>query len=278
LTPPSPKTKQLGPDGQTALTLAVHAEIKRLAGLPADPSTLNLALRTLAKWRSSLVANTVVKQSGHRVMNGPFAGMDYAVASAEGAKASRLLGCYEASLAPVFEQVIARPYGQIIDVGCAEGYYAVGLALRLPKARVLARDINPAAQALCRDLAALNGVEGRVDVGGQITAQEFDACLQERTFVLCDIEGAEDQLLDPLAAPGLAVADILVECHDVIRSGLTDRMAARFSATHRITRIDRVLAPQLLPDWMNSWSDMDRLMAMWEWRGGPTPWLWMEVK
>ena len=31
-----------------------------------------------------------------------------------------------------------------------------------------------------------------------------------------------------------------------------------------------------LPDWMAEMSDLDRLLALWEWRTGPTPWLWME--
>lgn len=273
-----PKTKDQSVQGQSALTLAAHAELKRFASLPADPKSLEMALRTLAKWRSTLMVNTLVARSGNTVLNGPFAGMDYSVPASEGAKAARLIGCYEASLTPVFEQVIARRYRQIIDIGCAEGYYAVGLAQRLPKARILARDSNPAAQALCRDHALRNGVDGRVDVGGMISADDFNWCLRKRTFVLCDIEGAEEELLDPQTTPGLAVADILVECHDVLRPGLADRIAARFQATHTITRIDRTLSPQFLPDWMNDLSDLDRLIALWEWRSGPTPWLWMEIK
>jgi hypothetical protein len=31
-----------------------------------------------------------------------------------------------------------------------------------------------------------------------------------------------------------------------------------------------------LPEWMEGLSDMDRLLALWEWRTGPTPWLWMQ--
>ena len=52
---------------------------------------------------------------------------------------------------------------------------------------------------------------------------------------------------------------------------------ARFAATHRITQIDRKLDDAALPDWMEELSDLDRLLALWEWRGGPTPWLWLEA-
>ena len=72
-------------------------------------------------------------------------------------------------------------------------------------------------------------------------------------------------------------ADILVECHDVMRPGLTDLLAARFAASHHVTRINRQIDARL-PDWMEELSDLDRLIALWEWRGGPTPWLWMQAK
>ena len=253
------------------------AELQQFAAKPADPQTLEMALRSLAKWRAAVVANTLVQLSGSKVLNGPFAGMDYAVGATEGARAARLLGSYEVSLAPVFEAVMARSYPQIIDVGCAEGYYAVGLALRLPQARVWARDTSLRAQALCQDNAVRNGVADRVEVGGEMSWQDFDRCRDQRTFVLCDIEGGEEMLLDPVAAPGLSVADILVECHDCLRPGLTDKIAARFASTHQITRFGRDLAPQMLPSWMERLSDLDRLIALWEWRAGPTPWLWMQA-
>ncbi len=278
LTPLPPKPAPDGPAAASALTIAATNELRSWAERPADPRVLDRALRSLAKWRSVIVANTLIRRSGNKVLNGPFAGMDYSVPASEGAKAARLMGSYETTLVPVFEQVIAAGYTQIIDIGCAEGYYAVGLALRCVQARVMARDASPAAQALCRDHAARNGVSGRVEVGGEITGADFDCCIAQRTFVLCDIEGAEDILLDPVTAPGLAKADILVECHDVMIPGVTDRIAARFDRTHQITRIGRSLAPQTLPDWMEEFSDMDRLIALWEWRAGPTPWLWMQAR
>ena len=188
-----------------------------------------------------------------------------------------MLGCYEASLAPIIEAIIARAYPLIIDVGCAEGYYAVGLARRMTGSRVLARDANPAALVLCGQLAALNGVAERVEIGGRMGHADFAICAAQPTVILCDIEGAEADLLDPVAAPGLMAADILVEVHDVMQPGLSTLIAGRFAATHRITRLDRRITGDL-PDWMDSLSDLDRLLALWEWRGGPTPWLWMQRK
>jgi hypothetical protein len=262
----------------SSLTLVATDALRRLAARPPDVQTLNAALRTLAKWRAELLANTLASRSGTRVLTGPFQGMDYAVAAAEGSRSARLLGCYEASLAPVIEEIVTRAYPVVIDIGAAEGYYAVGLARRMPQTRVMARDASDKAMALCRALAQANGVEDRVEVGGLFTHADFAICLRQPTLILCDIEAAEIDLLDPSAAPGLLAADILVECHDCLRPGITDTLTRRFAASHQITRIDRTLAPQTLPPWMEELSDLDRLIALWEWRAGPTPWLWMRCR
>ena len=268
--PPTPLTP-------SNLTIAASEILRRIASEPPDARHLAAALRHLAKWRAELIANTLVERSGTKVLSGPFKGMDYAIRAAEGSRAARLLGSYEASLAPVIETIVSRAYRLVIDIGCAEGYYAVGLARRMPQSRILARDESATAQALCRQLAEINGVADRVAVGGRMTHADFAMCASQTTLILCDIEGAEAELLDPAAAPGLLSADILVEAHDVLRPGLADLITSRFAASHLVTRFDRHLNGDL-PDWMESLSDLDRLLALWEWRGGPTPWLWMQRK
>jgi Methyltransferase small domain len=260
----------------TALTQAIDQSLARIASQPPGPARLEAQLRQLAKWRSIVLANTLALRDGTRIAHGPFAGMDYAVESSEGGRAPRLMGVYEASLHAVIETVIARAYPQVIDVGCAEGYYAVGLARRMPQTTVHARDTDPKARALCETLARANGVTARLVIGAEMTHADFALCAVAPTFVLCDIEGAEDALLDPDKAPGLAEADLLVEVHEGMRPGLLARLTERFQPTHRVTRIDRSLRPDLLPPWAENLSDLDRLLLLWEWRATPTPWLWME--
>ena len=264
--------------GPTPLTRATDAQLQRLAALPPGPERLGAQLRQLAKWRSIVLANTLAQRSGGRVAHGPFAGMLYTVAASEGSRAPRLLGAYEASLHPVIETVISRAYPQVLDIGCAEGYYAVGLARRMPSSRIHARDTNPAARALCAELARANGVEDRLRIAGEVGHADLALCDQAPTFVLCDVEGAEAELLDPARAPALARADLLVEVHEGMRPGLLSLLTDRFAPSHRITRIDRSLRPDLLPDWAETLSDLDRLLLLWEWRATPTPWLWMESR
>ena len=96
--------------------------------------------------------------------------------------------------------------------------------------------------------------------------------------MICDIEGAERELLDPDKAPGLLQADILVESHECDDAGLTETLRKRFAPTHDVETFDRAVDSSVLPPWMESLSDLDRLIALWEWRAGSTPWLWMRCR
>ncbi len=265
-------------EAQSALTREVYARLDTMLRQPRSRRNLEQITRLMAKWRAAVLVATQQQRLGPIVQGGPFEGMKYLDLASEGATLARLLGAYEATLHPIIEAIVARDYAQILDVGCAEGYYAVGLARRMPGARVLARDANPAARAKCAELAALNGVTARIDIGGIVTHADFDICAQARTLVICDIEGAEDALLDPARAPALVRADILVEVHDCYDAGMSGRIAQRFGATHNVQTIPRGLAPHLLPPWMDALGDLDRVLALWEWRIGPTPWLWMQTK
>ena len=260
----------------TNMTRAVDQALARLQAQPPTPQRLEAQLRQLAKWRSIVLANTLLAQSGGTIPAGPFQGLRYATEASEGGRAPRLLGAYEASLHQVIETVIARDHPQVVDIGCAEGYYAVGLARRMPGTTVHARDSDPRARTLCADLAKANGVADRVRIGPEVSHADLALCADAPTFVLCDIEGAEGALLDLARAPALVEADLLVEVHEGMRPGLLATLTARFAPSHRVTRIDRALRPDLLPDWAETLSDLDRLLLLWEWRATPTPWLWME--
>ncbi|MBT8196145.1 MAG: hypothetical protein KJO64_06945, partial [Bacteroidia bacterium] len=59
------------------------------------------------------------------VLNGPFKGLKYSSDNSFGsAFYPKLLGVYEKELHVVFNQIQNNNYSEIIDVGCAEGYYA----------------------------------------------------------------------------------------------------------------------------------------------------------
>ena len=264
------------------LSQRVAKELARSISSPdiANSEELNTALRLLSKWRSVLIQNTLLKHQGTVVMQGPLAGMDFLPQSAEGCHIAKLLGCYEQPLQPFIEEAIVNAYPTILNIGCAEGYYAVGMAKRMPSTQVLAFDLNPKAQEVCTALAKKNAVSDRVKVGALFKSEDFEAYGGQKVLVLCDIEGAEKDLLNPEIAPALKGMDLIVESHECLLPGITQLLINRFKDTHQITLVQDNGQRQLndAPQWFNNLAHLDQLLATWEWRSGATPWLVMKAR
>jgi hypothetical protein len=200
---------------------------------------LLLALKDLTgRLRTEEMEPLVFEECQGCVTSGPFSGMRYIPHASGSPLIPKLVGTYEQELHPVLTRILATPYDLIIDVGCAEGYYAVGLARALPGAVVRAYDVDTGALSKLARLAALNGVEARIEPGGLCTAAELQRMVGHRALVVCDIEGAERDLLDPVTAPALSHADVLVEIHDGPgKREIRDLLETRFARTHRTTFI-----------------------------------------
>ncbi len=175
------------------------------------------------------------------VKAGPFRGMRYVREAANSSLVPKLLGTYECELFPHVERLAQSPPPLLVDVGCAEGHYAVGFAMRCASMTVVAFDRDPRAQCLIGELARLNHVSSRLEVRGACSPDALqDAFIGRKALVICDVEGYEATPLDPELVPALASATILVEVHDGLVHGAGDLVANRFTTTHGITRIAAV--------------------------------------
>lgn len=216
--------------------------------------------------------------SSHRgllVLDGPFAGMKYVPCPSSFNIAPKLLGCYELELHDTLSVIVKNSYKEIINIGCAEGYYAVGLALRMPNAKIYAFEKNDICRNLCRDLANANGVDDRVTTAGACEIEQLQSLHLKHALIICDCEGYETNLLRPDIVPDLKVCDILVELHDVFDPTISQTIQARFNATHDIklvTSIDR--NPADFPV-LNVFNADDRLLALSEFRPGKMQWAFM---
>ncbi|HEX2562245.1 hypothetical protein [Phenylobacterium sp.] len=265
--------------------MSIHEQAARwlrryVAEIPdlEQPKHLDDILRKLAIWRSRLIANTIIAHHGVTVLEGPFAGMEYVSRATEGALAPRLFGSYESELHPYLEALRDTGLECVIDVGCAEGYYAVGLARMFPDVSVHAHDTDAAAREACAELAARNGVSDRVVIGGEFSPEDFQAFAGRNALVFVDAEGAEDDVLIPERAPALAGMRIIVETHDIFRRGVKQRLIERFTPTHDIVEVRQGAKTTPLPEWVGQLGHLDQLLAYWEWRRGPTPWLVMSPR
>lgn len=244
----------------------------------ATTDTLQAVLFWAAKWRARMLANTLIAEHGAVILSGPFEGMRYVSRPPAGSLAPRLLGCYESELHETLEALIEDAPEAVIDIGCAEGYYAIGLARRLPGVPVHAHDIQPWARKACEVMAAANGVAGQLHLGAEFRGEDFAAFVGRKVLLIVDIEGAEDELLRPDRYPALRGMTIVVETHDGARPGVAARLTERFESSHAVTRIEEGDKGAKLPEWLGKLSHLDRLLAVWEYRTTPTPWLVMRPR
>jgi hypothetical protein len=219
----------------------------------------------------------VLRLHGPNVVYGPFKGTKLPEGSSwgEGEVTPKILGCYEEELHPAIDRALGRDPARIVNVGCAEGYYANGLARRMPSAQVFAFDTDENAQKLCRKMAEANGVGDRVTVRGACSSEWLRTMGADgiRTFVLMDCEGAELHLLDPDTAEALKHCDLIIECHPFEDRNVAGVLAKRFAATHETEVIDegarnpsRYLELRIL-------NSIDRWLAICEFRPFHMNWL-----
>lgn len=228
--------------------------------------------------RAHLYGNGEIK-----VLSGPFAGMFYIDEIVWGPITPKWLGSYEAELDEVIDSIIDRGYTEIIDVGCAEGYYAVGLAYRIGSAEIYAYDTDFISRKQILRLAKINNVQSRVHVSSYCSCEELERHGSTCGLIICDVEGFERLLLDPEQSPVLSKIDILVEVHEGKWTPSTlDLLKQRFSPTHTVEEFhakDRT-------EWVDSVKGNSAIFlepallteAVDEHRSNGREWLWMKAE
>jgi len=194
-----------------------------------------------------------VRRSGYVIQGGPFRGLRYVRRAHCSALPPKIAGTYEQELHAYLPRLFAHRPDVFVDVGAAEGYYAVGVAVAGWSDRVVAFEAEPEALAACRELMAANHVDSsRLDLRGLCTPEALQAVLAAavRPALMMDVEGFESFLLDPLRVPDLARCPILLEYHDFVLPGLSDEIRRRLAPTHAITAIE--LAPRRADDLVNA--------------------------
>lgn len=205
------------------------------------PPFARVPFRALAKPRLTAVELIARLTGGRRVAGGPFAGLELLRSpKTPPGFLGYLAGTYECELAHLIERLAARGYRTVVNVGAADGYYAVGLARRLPTARIVAFEGDTTLHRHLRRMAARNGVGDRIDLHGwcdrEDLAQAIDAAASP-TLLVVDVEGGEVGLLDPEHLPTLRRTDILVEVHENFSPGCMRLLLDRFSQTHHIEQV-----------------------------------------
>lgn len=245
-------------------------------------SNLQQQLKQVADARRRELLPFMFDQTKGLVQTGSFKGMTIVpfVSWGDGDTPAKLLGVYEDELHPFIEHAISAHPDLVVNVGCAEGYYSVGVALRLPDATNIAVDINPSAVDICSKNFEVNKVSKYECLLRPTNAVWLGQTLAkgQRPLLVMDCEGAELELLDPAQAPALTHTTILVECHDCVTPGIRDELVQRFETSHSITNIDQKFKDPYQFDFLKTLSDCDKWALVHEGRPSAMTWLYMVPK
>ncbi len=234
-------------------------------------------LQLAAQARRREINQSILAATRGRVVAGPFEGMVLPDEASwlDGDIAPKLLGLYEAELHGLVRHVAGKNYPVVVNVGCAEGYYAIGLARLMPQATIYAFDTSTDAQTVCRNAAAMNGVADRITVGGRCEAEAIGRILppDATAFLMLDCEGGEKELLDPGKTPALIRCDFVAECHDFYDRSITPTIVSRFAETHEIRVIREGARDPNAVAMLTSLSSLDRWLTVCEFRPEAMHWI-----
>jgi hypothetical protein len=212
-----------------------------------------------------------------KILSGPFRGLKMMQTLPT---KPMLLGVWEKELSFIWDSL--DNLRLIVDVGAAEGFYAVGLARKYPKKKVIAFEMNPSSKNLLEKVAEDNSItnlethgkceyEDLVKYGGEL----------EGSIIIMDCEGYEVQLLQVNNPSIFKKTHILVELHEMYEIGCTEILKNRFASSHQISEIKG--QSRKLEDWPNQLSLLTLffpkktlLHFMDEGRPYPMNWLYMK--
>ncbi len=196
--------------------------------------------------------------------------------------AQKFLGIYEFEIAPYFSTLLENnPYDFFVDIGAAEGLYAIVFDRAIKKsghpATIYAYEMEYCTRAMLRKRLADNGVTNAeiLDEFSISTLDEIDT--SKRGFILSDCEGFEAEIFTDANLSKFANCDMIIETHDNFAPNATQKVMDVLSKTHDVIRVDQQplsAALQLITDeWFNSLSEKKRLALLEGSRHPETRWV-----
>jgi hypothetical protein len=218
--------------------------LKRLAfALAPRTATAIMSIRSRAyshqlvrEWGLLNLNRKLIDRLGPRVQSGPFEGMLLSPMSHKEHLGPYLLGTYEMDLHPWWKTILDSRFTQVLDIGAKFGYYAVGLARRMPTTPVIAFDTDWWARKATREMAAVNSTPGVV-VEGYCSSNWLNRHLLPGSFLLSDCEGFEGELFQRATTPTLDSTTLLIEIHDNLVPGVGEAVRGRFAGTHVVASV-----------------------------------------
>lgn len=247
-------------------------------------SLLDSLTKGLTKLRRKKLSNQIFEHFGGVVQRGPFIGLRLQGDSnvSRGPLALKTFGLYEHQV--VQELVNAAPFGDLINLGAADGYMSLGPNFAKLCQRSICFEMTEKGREAVRLNAKLNGVSETTIIRGIADETLLDQLRQEKvdfanSVILCDIEGAEFSVLTKDLLAATIGATLIVELHDRLMEGglsLRNSLIERIpeGCKHRIITAEAVTYVDI--EYLERMHDLDRSLVLSEGRKAIGEWLVIE--
>jgi hypothetical protein len=198
-------------------------------------------------------------------------------------KITQLLGIYECHVMDQLINFSKDGSERFIDLGAADGYFAVGMAYGNFYDNIYAFEINKSGQDSIKSSADLNHCSEKICIRGKADATEISSILGDgiKTSILIDIEGFEYELLDDSLLNVLQNHFVICELHPWGAEGgytLEKSLIERASRIFNVKIIQRDCYNPNCFDEFKNLTDEERLIAVGEGRGKNMNWLVLTPK
>lgn len=173
------------------------------------------------------------------MLSGPFRGIRYGRKAVGSVLAAKIFGTYEMELWPIWNEIIKTKPSSILDVGAAEGYYAVGFSVRIRNCKVIAFEQTAQGREQIKNNARKNRCLTNMKILGKCTAKSLKEAVFRYApeFMIMDVEGAEKNLLSGPNIKYLNKTNVIVELHPWINKNIKTYLWREFKKTHQLSLI-----------------------------------------
>lgn len=178
---------------------------------------------------------------------------------------SQCLGLYEKELLDFIETLPDDRFSHFIDIGAADGYYAIGMLVSKKINHCICFEQSEKGQQTILTNWQRNQAPGKLKILGEANELSLSSLRPEelqRSLVLIDIEGFEFELLSKAFLAKLQACTIIIEVHNWVENFLEKyaqllRNAHHFFDIEMVERIDRTTSH--LPE-LRDMTDDNRLL------------------
>ena len=249
----------------------IRREMDYFAPMSARSVAATEAVRSI--WRQETVAQRQARISRELyqicagvVQYGPFTGLKLCGDNWWGGSdlGSQCLGLYEKELLDLIAGKEGA-FSTFIDIGAADGYYAVGMLKSGLVSRAICFEQSQKGRVTIEKNWILNGSPGQLSIFAKATAQSIENLsdnLLSRALILIDIEGGEFDLLQRAVLEKLRFCECWIEIHNWV-DGFPKkyqqflRNASDFFDLSVITRVER---PTVHLNELRDFTDDNRLL------------------